>query len=299
MKKCVLSILMAMSIVAVACAGESAKLQSETQVAEQNEVAQVESAFKQVNHIQVPATNIASPMDVNVILPESYGTSEDKEYPVVYILHGYDGDYTSWLTLTEPKLDSLASHYDMIFVLPDGRDSWYWDAPADPKLKMESFFVEELVPYIDENYRTIADAKHRAITGLSMGGHGSLWLGMRHSDIWGSAGSMSGGVNINKPKWAKSWKMAQRLGSQAQYPQRWKDHTVITLVKNLKPGQLNITFDCGVDDFFIGVNRELHEEMLKYKIPHDYSERPGKHSHSYWKNSIRYHLQYFYDIFNK
>ena len=238
-------------------------------------------------------------MDVNVILPESYATSEDKEYPVVYILHGYDGDYTSWLTLTEPKLDSLASHYDMIFVLPDGRDSWYWDAPADPKLKMESFFVEELVPYIDENYRTIADAKHRAITGLSMGGHGSLWLGMRHSDIWGSAGSMSGGVNINKPKWAKSWKMAQRLGSQAQYPQRWKDHTVITLVKNLKPGQLNITFDCGVDDFFIGVNRELHEEMLKYKIPHDYSERPGKHSHSYWKNSIRYHLQYFYDIFNK
>lgn len=299
MKKCVLSILMAMSIVAVACAGESAKLQSETQVAEQNEVAQVESAFKQVNHIQVSATNIASPMDVNVILPESYATSEDKEYPVVYILHGYDGDYTSWLTLTEPKLDSLASHYDMIFVLPDGRDSWYWDAPADPKLKMESFFVEELVPYIDENYRTIADAKHRAITGLSMGGHGSLWLGMRHSDIWGSAGSMSGGVNINKPKWAKSWKMAQRLGSQAQYPQRWKDHTVITLVKNLKPGQLNITFDCGVDDFFIGVNRELHEEMLKYKIPHDYSERPGKHSHSYWKNSIRYHLQYFYDIFNK
>lgn len=299
MKKCVLSILMAMSIVAVACAGESAKLQSETQVAEQNEVAQVESAFKQVNHIQVPATNIASPMDVNVILPESYATSEDKEYPVVYILHGYDGDYTSWLTLTEPKLDSLASHYDMIFVLPDGRDSWYWDAPADPKLKMESFFVEELVPYIDENYRTIADAKHRAITGLSMGGHGSLWLGMRHSDIWGSAGSMSGGVNINKPKWAKSWKMAQRLGSQAQYPQRWKDHTVITLVKNLKSGQLNITFDCGVDDFFIGVNRELHEEMLKYKIPHDYSERPGKHSHSYWKNSIRYHLQYFYDIFNK
>lgn len=299
MKKCVLSILMAMSIVAVACAGESAKLQSETQVAEQNEVAQVESAFKQVNHIQVPATNIASPMDVNVILPESYATSEDKEYPVVYILHGYDGDYTSWLTLTEPKLDSLASHYDMIFVLPDGRDSWYWDAPADPKLKMESFFVEELVPYIDENYRTIADAKHRAITGLSMGGHGSLFLAMRHSDIWGSAGSMSGGVNINKPKWAKSWKMAQRLGSQAQYPQRWKDHTVITLVKNLKPGQLNITFDCGVDDFFIGVNRELHEEMLKYKIPHDYSERPGKHSHSYWKNSIRYHLQYFYDIFNK
>lgn len=301
MKKCFLSILLAGSIVTSACANESATPQSTSSAAiveKQEAVTSVSTpVHKTVNHIKVPATNIASPMDVNVILPESYSTSPDKKYPVVYILHGYDGDYNTWITLTEPKLDSLASHYDMIFVLPDGRDSWYWDAPADPKLKMESFFVEELVPYIDENYRTIADAKHRAITGLSMGGHGSLFLAMRHSDIWGSCGSMSGGVNINKAKWAKSWKIALRLGSQAQYPERWKNHTVITLVKNLKPGQLNITFDCGVDDFFIGVNRELHEEMLKYNIPHDYSERPGKHSHAYWKNSIRYHLQYFNDIF--
>ena len=252
-----------------------------------------------VNHVQVPATNIASPMDVNVILPESYATSVDKKYPVVYILHGYDGDYNTWLILTEPKLDSLASHYDMIFVLPDGRDSWYWDAPADSSLKMESFFVNELVPYIDSNYRTIADKKYRAITGLSMGGHGSLYLAMRHSDIWGACGSMSGGVNINKDKWAKSWKIAKRLGDKAEYPERWENYTVISLVKNLKPGQLNITFDCGVDDFFIGVNRELHDERLKYGISHDYGERPGRHSHVYWKNSIRYHLQYFHDIFIK
>ena len=307
MKKCFLSLLLACSIVTVACAGENttSKSNDSTVVVQkpvqvvQTQDSVIDAKQSQIKHIKVPAKNIASPMDVNVILPKSYATSTDKKYPVVYILHGYDGDYKTWLTLTEPKLDSLASHYDMIFVLPDGRDSWYWDAPADPKLKMESFFVKELVPYIDKNYRTIADKDYRAITGLSMGGHGSLWLGMRHSDIWGSAGSMSGGVNINKPKWAKSWKMAQRLGSQAQYPDRWKNHTVITLVKSLKPGQLNIIFDCGVDDFFIGVNRELHEEMLKYKIPHDYSERPGKHSHSYWKNSIRYHLQYFHDIFNK
>lgn len=280
MKKIFLTLLLVISIVNVACA-------------------QVVDKTTSVNHIQVPATNIASPMDVNVILPESYATSANKKYPVVYVLHGYDGNYNTWLTLTEPRLDSLASHYDMIFVLPDGRDSWYWDSPADSTLKMESFFVDELVPYIDNNYRTIADKNHRAITGLSMGGHGSLYLAMRHSDIWGSCGSMSGGVNINKDKWAKSWKIATRLGEKAQYPERWEKYTVINLVKDLKPEQLNIIFDCGVDDFFIGVNRELNEELLKYNIPHDYTERPGRHSHPYWRNSIRYHLQYFYDIFNK
>ena len=258
-----------------------------------------QESFKSINHIQVPATNIASPMDVNVILPQSYATSCHKEYPVVYILHGYDGDYTTWLTLTEPRLDSLASHYDMIFVLPDGRDSWYFDSPVDSTLQMESFFVDELVPYIDKNYRTIADAKHRAITGLSMGGHGGLWYGMRHSDVWGSAGSMSGGVNFDKEKWQKSWKIAQRLGSKEENPQRWSSHTVVSLVPTLNPDQLNIIFDCGIDDFFIGVNRELHEALLKYNIPHDYTERPGRHTHPYWRNSIRYHLQYFHDIFNK
>lgn len=290
-EKCILSMLLLSLNVVWACGATSQEQQYGVESPRES------GDFKQVNLIQVPAVNIASPMDVNVILPQSYASSPDKKYPVVYMLNGWGGDEKSWLKFNEPRLDSLATVYDMIFVLPDGRNSWYWDAPIDSTLKMETFLVNELVPYIDANYCTIADAKHRAITGLSMGGHGSLFLAMRHSDIWGSCGSMSGGVNINKTKWAKSWKMALRLGSQAQYPERWKNHTVITLVKNLKPGQLNITFDCGVDDFFIGVNRELHEEMLKYGIPHDYSERPGKHSHAYWKNSIRYHLQYFNDIF--
>ena len=145
MKKCFLSLLLATCIVTVACAGENATSQSSNVATPvQKEVPAPAKVAKQsqVNHIKVPATNIASPMDVNVILPESYATNVDKKYPVVYILHGYSGDYNAWLELTEPRLDSLASHYDMIFVLPDGRDSWYWDAPADPKLKMESFFVE-------------------------------------------------------------------------------------------------------------------------------------------------------------
>ena len=134
MRKIFLTFLLAISVVSVAycqtaCSNESS-----------------------VNHIQVPAINIASPMDVNVILPKSYATSILRNYPVVYILHGYSGDYNAWLSLTEPRLDSLASHYEMLFVLPDGRDSWYWDAPTDSNLKMESFFVDELVPYIDKNY---------------------------------------------------------------------------------------------------------------------------------------------------
>ena len=263
-------------------------------------VASTSAQTAQVDTINVPATYIESPMRCSIILPEKYFAEGDStHYPVVYLIHGYGGDYSSWLKLTEPQLDSLATEYNMIFVCPDGRDSWYWDSPVVPELQMESFITKELVPYIDKTYRTIPVAEKRAITGFSMGGHGSLWLAMRHPDLFKNCGSMSGGVNINKPKWAKSWKMATRIGTQEEYPQRWVDYTVITLVPNLKPGQLNIVVDCGVDDFFIGVNRELHEELLKYNIPHDYTERPGRHTHPYWRNSLRHHLLYFHEIFNK
>ena len=141
------------------------------------------------------------------------------------------------------------------------------------------------------------EASQRAITGLSMGGHGALWLAMRHPDIFGSAGSMSGGVDIRP--FPKSWNMPDRLGAKADYPQRWEEHTVVNLVPTLKPGMLNITVDCGTDDFFAGVNRELHRRLLDACIPHDYAERPGGHSHAYWANSIRYHLLFFNEVFRR
>ena len=58
-------------------------------------------------------------------------------------------------------------------------------------------------------------------------------------------------------------------------------------------------FDCGSDDFFAGVNKNFHEELLKNKIPHDYISRPGGHSGAYWNNSVLYHLLYFNEAFKK
>lgn len=253
-------------------------------------------AMAQVDTVSVPATCVVSPMRVTVVLPEQYFEKNDTaHYPVVYLLNGYGGDYSSWVTI-RPDLDRLASLYGMIFVCPDGRDSWYWDSPVDPEMQMESFIIKELVPYIDSSYRTRAEAAGRAVTGLSMGGHGGLWLGMRHSDVFGSAGSTSGGVNIIP--FPSKWKMAKRLGEYESNKERWEQHTVINLVPALKPGQINIIFDCGCDDFFAGKNEELHQALLKHGIPHDYISRPGNHTQKYWNNSILYQLMYFNERFS-
>lgn len=235
---------------------------------------------------------LETPMRVAVITPES--ARPEAGYRTVYLLNGYSGDHRAWLK-TQPRLPELADQYGMVIVMPDGRDSWYWDSPVDKGMQMESFITKVLVPYVNDNYDVDRRASHRAITGLSMGGHGALWLSMRHPDIFGNAGSMSGGVDIRP--FPKSWKMAKRLGDKDSNPELWERMTVINLVDSLKPGTLNITFDCGRDDFFAKVNNNLHERLDEAGIAHDYTVRPGAHTHKYWGNSILYHLLFFNEAF--
>ncbi|MDE6130864.1 MAG: esterase family protein [Muribaculaceae bacterium] len=231
---------------------------------------------------------LESPEKVMVVVPDSI--DDGQRLPVVYLLHGHGGFEGQWLK-TQPRLPELADSYGMIFVLPDGHNSWYFDSPVDEQMQMETFITDELVKYIDSNYPTIADAAHRAVTGFSMGGHGALYLAFRHPDVFGNAGSMSGGVDILP--FPDRWNIKDYLGDYNQYPQRWAEASVINNVDRLKPGEVNIIFDCGVDDFFARVNDRLHETLMVKKIPHDYISRPGGHSHAYWANSLLYHLLYF------
>lgn len=247
-----------------------------------------------VDTLSIATRYLDSPESVVVITPEKGRTGT--LCPSVYLLNGYTGDHKSWITMRK-DLPELADQYGFVIVMPDGRDSWYWDSPLDPGMQMESFFVNDLVPYIDTHYPVIPEASMRAISGLSMGGHGALWLGMRHSDIWGSAASMSGGVDIRP--FAERWKMKQRIGEKSANEDVWNSHTVINLVPALTPGQLNISFDCGSSDFFAEVNENLHKALLAAGIDHDYTSRPGGHSQAYWRNSLLYHLLFFNEAFKK
>lgn len=94
----------------------------------------------------------------------------------------------------------------VIVVCPDGENSWYWDSPKDPSSRFETFVARELIDYVDAHYPTRGDRSGRAITGLSMGGHGGLWLSFRHKDTFGAGGSTSGGVDIRP--FPENWEMA-------------------------------------------------------------------------------------------
>ncbi|NDW17672.1 esterase family protein [Dysgonomonas sp. 216] len=229
-----------------------------------------------------------------VILPKNYNVNQT--YPVLYLLHGHGGNHISWARI-KPSLPEEASRYNMIIVCPDGKNSWYWDSPINSKSQFETYVSKELVEYMDKTYSTVKSNKGRAITGFSMGGHGGLWLGIRHQDVFGACGSMSGGVDIRP--FPNNWNMKNLLGSYNENPNYWNEHTVMNLVKLIKPSTANIIIDCGVDDFFFDVNERLHRELMLNKIPHDYIVRPGAHNGAYWNNAVDYQILYFSKYFNK
>ncbi|QZT36634.1 esterase family protein [Halosquirtibacter xylanolyticus] len=246
-----------------------------------------------VDTIQVKARKMKKVISGVVILPDSYTTS--KRYPVMYLLHGASDNYKAWVNKC-PKLKSYVDHYDMIVVCPDGgHTSWYFDSPVDETMQYESYVSKDFVGYIDSHYATIADRKGRAITGLSMGGHGALYLAFRHQDIWGAAGSMSGGVDFTP--FPLNWNISKRLGDYASNREVWERNTVMDQVYLLTKNSLSIMIDCGKDDFFFPVNKALHERLDHCNIPHDFIVRPGKHNWNYWRNAIKYQMLFMNDYF--
>jgi S-formylglutathione hydrolase FrmB len=231
-----------------------------------------------------------------VITPDSY-TAGTGTYPVVYMLHGYSNNYSD-LVKRAPATIPSADTYQLILVCADGNyNSWYFDSPVDSSSRFETYVSKELVSWIDGHYRTVKSPQGRAITGLSMGGHGALYLAFKHPDVFSAVGSMSGAVDIRP--FPLNWDIAKMLGAYTQFPDRWEQNTVINMTHLLTPGSLSIIIDCGTEDFFIRVNNSLHDKLLDRNIPHDYITRPGIHDWTYWNNSVVYQLLFMRQVFDK
>jgi S-formylglutathione hydrolase FrmB len=247
-----------------------------------------------VDTVQVESKVMQKIIKNVVIVPDGY--QQTKTYPVVYLLHGAGGDYKNWVSQA-PVVKNLADTYQVIIVCPDGGvTSWYFDSPIDNTYKYETFVAKELIEYIDSNYSTVKDKSGRAITGLSMGGHGGLYLGFRHQDTFGAAGSMSGGVDIRP--FPNNWDIPKRLGSLAENPGNWEKNTIVNMTGLLEGSALKLIIDCGTNDFFYDVNIALHNKLLEIKYPHDFIIRPGAHNWPYWNNAVRYQFLYFSEFFN-
>jgi S-formylglutathione hydrolase FrmB len=262
-----------------------------------------------VDSLDVPSTVMNKAYKAAVVLPTSYAKNQ-ASYPVLYLLHGGGGHFRDWLTSTPDKnlVKNLADKYNLIIVMPEGETfGWYMDSPFDQNNKFETYITKEVIQKIDATYRTVKSNKGRVITGLSMGGHGALYLSTRHPDLFGAAGTMSGAMDMNFTKFkvnadfTKSLKdrFEKLLGTSDVSQEVFVKNSIVNMVDTIKKNAMPIIIDCGVDDFLIDANRELHNRLLYAGVSHDYTERPGAHTWSYWENALPYHVLFFHNILKK
>ncbi|MEP1444970.1 MAG: alpha/beta hydrolase family protein [Paraglaciecola sp.] len=243
---------------------------------------------------EVYSQSMSKSVPNSIILPKGY-SAEGRPLPVMYALHGATDDHTFWPTIV-PKIKALADQYGIIVVCPDGaKTSWYIDSPIDPKFQYETYITQELVNYVDKHFNTQSDKASRAIMGLSMGGFGAFYLGIRNSNVYSAATSTSGGFDLRP--FPNNWDIAKRIGSQAQYPANWENYSVVNMAALLKNKSLALFFDIGVDDFFYNANQEFHQTLESMHIPHSYLEMPGGHTLAYWQKSINYHFVFLDEHF--
>ena len=231
-----------------------------------------------------------------IIKPNAY-KEKNIRFPVLYLLHGLTDSYAYWVT-DIPGIKNEVDKYNMIIVCPDGGfDSWYFDSPLDTTRKYETHISKEVIQYVDANYRTINDREHRAIAGLSMGGHGAFYIGLRHTDLFGAVGSTSGVLDIYPLR--KYFKIDNLIGDTLNYKNNWQQMSVMNMIDHYPVNKLAIIIDCGTEDPLYAINKQFHEKLLQLHVLHDYTERPGEHVNEYWKNAIQYQLLFFANYFNK
>ena len=132
-----------------------------------------------------------------IYFPPGYATNHETRYPVVYWLHGLNGDQRRGVGFTE-KLDAAikaGTAPAMIVILVNGmRDRFYCDAP-DGSFPVETVIVKDLVAAVDLAHRTIARREARVIEGASMGGFGALYLGLKYPEVFGVISSVMAGIH--------------------------------------------------------------------------------------------------------
>lgn len=247
------------------------------------------------------------PVKYALYLPPGYETDQ-RTYPVVYLLHGFTDDHTGWLQFGEinryaDKAIAEGTIPPMIIVMPNADSSFYINS-YDGKEKYEDFFIKEFMPTIEKRYRIKAKKQYRGVAGLSMGGYGTLIYALKYPELFAAAAPFSAAVwddetIVQSPPERWNVVLGPLFGRDLQGTNRltkaWYDNSILKMVSDKSPADLSKVrywIDCGDDDQLSIGNSLLHIALLKKNVPHEFRIRNGAHNWTYWRTGITDALQF-------
>ncbi|WP_128545472.1 alpha/beta hydrolase [Larkinella soli] len=263
--------------------------------------------------LSLPSTILKKEKKFALYLPAGYETSR-RSYPVLYLLHGGGDTQIAWLQSgnLQQILDKAIAEgkaAPMIVVMPDAEMTFYMNNAAG-KYQYEDFFIKELIPFIEKNYRCRTEKNYRAVAGLSMGGFGSLLYSLHHPDLFGSCAALSAAVRTDDQiremplaDYLRRYRSA--MGDLKEGDNRitdfWNQNSILNLVQKLPENRkkaVRFYLDCGDDDQLLYKgNSLLHNLMRDLNIPHEYRVRDGGHTWEYWRTGLPAALEFITQSF--
>jgi len=237
---------------------------------------------------------IQKALPYRVIQPAAYEIS-DKQFPVLYLLHGLFGNCDNWIELTDIR--EYVEQHELLVVAPDSGNNWYTDSATAENEKFESYLTDELIPEIERTFRVNTSRGGRAIAGISMGGYGAFKFALRRPDLFVYAGSSSGAFHaatMNAESCGGDWpefeeSIMRAFGEPGSETRARNDaYKLVSEINDGKAAELPFFYlDCGDRDSFVNANRKFAELLENKKIAHHYRELPGGHEWPYWNERVK------------
>ncbi len=220
-----------------------------------------------------------------VFTPEVYERDKEQRFPVLYWLHGSGGSSPGAAAQVARRYGQAMQAGKippMLMVFPNGLPMGMWCNWKDGSVKLETMFIEDLIPHIDHSFRTKAQREGRILEGFSMGGYGTARMGFKHPQLFATVSLLGAGPlqpNFNEAPRAGPRGRDQVLstvygGDMGYYRSQSPWQVVEQNADRLRAGLL-IRQIIGDRDETLRFNREFHQHLEALKIPNAYRQLPG------------------------
>ena len=299
--------------------GDVAKQKSDKEVATSSEGCRIEK-------FTIPSPSMKRDIRLAIVLPPEYDKHPDKQYPILYTLHGASAPYATWSEMS--PLRRALGRMPMIVTCFDGdKASMYVDSTTRPESQFTTFFFDEFVPYVDKHYRV--DTQKRGVTGFSMGGFGAMHYMLTRPEMFRSVSGLSSAYGGGGNRWL--------VGLLGPYEDNKEAHEACDIYKRLTDYVAQgrklppIYQHCGTEDFLVGNNRKFRDLlvnlnkrigerlaakvsdiadqkerrdklaalMAEQQIDFSYTESPGAHNWQFWRDASQAVVEFHWRSFNK
>lgn len=242
---------------------------------------------ERVSFVRFDSEVVGEQVSFHIYLPDAYHLQPDERFPVVYWLHGGTENTTGGISFMAANFTNMINSGDtppVIVVFPHGRPFGMWVDSKDGSSPVETLLMEELIPWVDEHYRTIDEPGGRLVEGWSMGGYGAARLGLRYHEHFGGLSMLGAGpvrldlfddtIPLLVPLQRRKAIFEEIFGNDTTYYVQQNPLYIAEEVAAEVSEEFAVRIAVGTDDSMLADNRAFSAHLNNLGLAHSYIEIP-------------------------